>query len=134
MRSKIVAGNWKMNKTLTDTKKLIAELVGKLPETNAEVMVAPTFVNLVGAVGEVQGSAIEVIAQNMHFAESGAYTGEISADMLMDIGIETVIIGHSERRAYFGETDEILAKKTVSALEKTKIRECSRNLSTMLNA
>ena len=118
MRSKIVAGNWKMNKTLTDTKKLIAELVGKLPETNAEVMVAPTFVNLVGAVGEVQGSAIEVIAQNMHFAESGAYTGEISADMLMDIGIETVIIGHSERRAYFGETDEILAKKTVSALEK----------------
>ncbi len=118
MRSKIVAGNWKMNKNLAETKALIADLVAKLPETNAEVMVAPTFVNLTNAVEGVKFSKIEVLAQNMHFAESGAYTGEISADMLINIGINTVILGHSERRAYFGETDEILAKKVKTALDK----------------
>ncbi len=118
MRSKIVAGNWKMNKTLTETNTLLAELTGKLPDTDAEVMVAPTFVNLAAAVQDVKSSSIEVIAQNMHFAENGAYTGEISADMLLDIGVNTVIIGHSERRAYFGETDEILSKKIISALDK----------------
>ncbi len=118
MRSKIVAGNWKMNKNLAETKALIADLVAKLPETNAEVMVAPTFVNLTNAVDGVKSSKIEVLAQNMHFAESGAYTGEISADMLINIGINTVILGHSERRAYFGETDDILAKKVKTALDK----------------
>lgn len=118
MRSKIVAGNWKMNKTLSETEALIIELSGKLPDTDAEVMVAPTYVNLVGAVHQLKGSAIEVISQNMHFAENGAFTGEISADMLLDIDIKTVIIGHSERRAYFGETDEILAKKVKTALSK----------------
>lgn len=118
MRAKIVAGNWKMNKTLTETNALLAELAGKLPDTDAEVMVAPTYVNLAAAVEDVKSSTIQVIAQNMHFADNGAYTGEISADMLLDIGINTVIIGHSERRAYFGETDEILAKKVITALEK----------------
>ncbi len=118
MRSKIVAGNWKMNKTLAQTEILLSELSAKLPDTDAEVMVAPAYVNLVGAVQNLQASKIEVISQNMHFAESGAYTGEISADMLLDIGIDTAIIGHSERRAYFGETDEILAKKVVTALDK----------------
>lgn len=118
MRTKIVAGNWKMNKTLSQTKELLSELSAKLPDTDAEVMVAPTFVNLSNAVKSLESSKIQTIAQNMHFAESGAYTGEISADMLLDIGIDTVIIGHSERRAYFGETDEILAKKTITALEK----------------
>lgn len=118
MRSKIVAGNWKMNKTLSQTLVLITELSAKLPNTGAEVMVAPTYVNLAGAVTELGNSKIEVIAQNMHFAENGAFTGEISGDMLLDIGIKTVIIGHSERRAYFGETDEILAKKVVAALGK----------------
>lgn len=118
MRAKIVAGNWKMNKTLTETNALLAELSGKLPDTDAEVMVAPTYVNLAAAVEDVKLSTIQVIAQNMHFADNGAYTGEISADMLLDIGINTVIIGHSERRAYFGETDEILAKKVIKALEK----------------
>lgn len=121
MRSKIVAGNWKMNKTLSETETLVSELSAKLPDTAAEVMVAPTYVNLAAAVRSLQGSAIKVIAQNMHFAESGAYTGEISADMLLDIDIDTAIIGHSERRAYFGETDEILAKKVKTALDK-KIR------------
>ena len=118
MRSKIVAGNWKMNKNLEETESLLTELAAKLPDTTAEVMVAPTFVNLAGAVRMLESSVIEVIAQNMHFAESGAYTGEISADMLLNIGVDTVIIGHSERRAHFGETDEILAKKVNAALDK----------------
>ena len=118
MRSKIVAGNWKMNKNLAETEALLTELSAKLPDTAAEVMVAPTYVNLTSAIRHLESSAIEVIAQNMHFAESGAYTGEISADMLLNIGIDTAIIGHSERRAYFGETDEILAKKVVAAMSK----------------
>ncbi len=118
MRSKIVAGNWKMNKNRTETEALLAELSAKLPDTNAEVMVAPPYVNLGEAVRYLDDSIIAVIAQNMHFAESGAYTGEISADMLLDIGVDTAIIGHSERRAYFGETDAILAKKVTFALEK----------------
>lgn len=105
-----------MNKNLGETEVLLAELSAKLPDTKAEVMVAPTFVNLSAAVDNLKSSSIEVIAQNMHFAENGAYTGEISANMLLSIGIETVIIGHSERRAYFGETDEILSKKVVAAL------------------
>lgn len=116
MRSKIVAGNWKMNKNMAGTDALLAELSAKLPDTEAKVMVSPTFVNLASAVRQLDGSKIEVIAQNMHFAESGAYTGEISADMLLNIGIKTVILGHSERRAYFGETDEILEKKVRAAL------------------
>ncbi len=118
MRNKIVAGNWKMNKTLSETEALVTQLSAMLPDTDAEVMVAPTYVNLVGAIRSLHDSVIEVIAQNMHFAENGAYTGEISADMLSEIGIKTVIIGHSERRAYFGETDEILAKKVAMALNK----------------
>lgn len=117
MRSKIVAGNWKMNKNQAETSALLSELSAKLPDTEAEVMVAPTYINLVSAISDLEGSTIQVIAQNMHFAESGAYTGEISADMLLSVGIDTAIIGHSERRAYFGETDEILKKKVVTALE-----------------
>ncbi|MCM4169553.1 Triosephosphate isomerase [Arenibacter antarcticus] len=118
MRSKIVAGNWKMNMNLVETEALLAQLSAKMPDTKAEVMVAPTYVNLTAAKQALKASAIQVIAQNMHFAESGAYTGEISADMLLGIGVDTVIIGHSERRAYFGETDEILAKKVKAALAK----------------
>jgi triosephosphate isomerase len=118
MRNKIVAGNWKMNKNSSETATLLADLATKMPDTTAEVMVAPTFVNLESAVKGLGDSPIQVIAQNMHFAESGAYTGEISADMLLSIGIDTVIIGHSERRAYFGETDELLSKKVNTALTK----------------
>lgn len=118
MRTKIVAGNWKMNKDLAETKALLTEISAKIPDTRAEVMVAPTFVNLTGALDVLGPSNIQVIAQNVHYAESGAYTGEISADMLLGIGINTVIIGHSERRAYFGETDEILSKKVKTALDK----------------
>ena len=118
MRAKIVVGNWKMNKNLAETETLLAELSAKLPDTNAEVMVAPTYVNLASAVRTLENSKIEVIAQNMHFAESGAFTGEISADMLLNIGVDTAIIGHSERRAYFAESDAILSKKVITALQK----------------
>lgn len=118
MRTKIVAGNWKMNKTLQETEALSAELAAKLPDTEAEVIVAPTFVNLTAAVRSLENSTIQVAAQNMHFAENGAFTGEISADMLLDINVDVVILGHSERRSHFGETDDFLAKKISAALAK----------------
>lgn len=118
MRTKIVAGNWKMNNNLEETEALLTELSAKLPDTEAEVMVAPTFVNLVDAVRILDNSAIQVIAQNMHYAENGAFTGEISADMLLNIQVGTVILGHSERRAHFGETDALLAKKVATAVKK----------------
>ena len=110
-----------MNKNLSETKDLLSEILDKLPDTEAEVIVAPTFVNLSEAAHILQPSEIKVAAQNMHYAKNGAFTGEISADMLLNINVDTVIIGHSERRAYFGETDELLAKKVKAALEN-KIR------------
>jgi triosephosphate isomerase (TIM) len=117
MRQKIVAGNWKMNKNASQTQDLINELIQQLPQTQAKIIIAPTFVNLAQAVQQTKGSTIEVVAQNMHQAEGGAFTGEISADMLTSIGIKTVILGHSERRAYFHETDALLANKIDTALK-----------------
>jgi triosephosphate isomerase (TIM) len=118
MRQKIVAGNWKMNKNAEQTEDLINELIQKLPsDTDAKVIIAPTFVNLASAVDHTEFTAIEVAAQNMHQAEGGAFTGEISADMLKNIGVNTVILGHSERRAYFNETDALLANKVDTALK-----------------
>ncbi|MBT8281834.1 MAG: triose-phosphate isomerase [Muriicola sp.] len=117
MRNKIVAGNWKMNKNSAETAELIDDLMSSVQSSSAEVMIAPTFVNLATAVNKLEGSSIEVVAQNMHFAESGAFTGEISGDMLRSVGIQTVILGHSERRAYFGEDDALLAKKVDAALK-----------------
>jgi len=116
MRKKIVAGNWKMNNNLGETQVLISELKKQTQTTDAEVMIAPTFVNLYHSFELLRNSNIEVIAQNMHFAKNGAFTGEISADMLKSVGISTVILGHSERRAYFNETDETLAKKVDTAI------------------
>ncbi len=118
MRTQIVAGNWKMNKNLEETEALLSELSAKLPDTNAEVIVAPTFVNLASAVRHLQSSVVQVAAQNMHFEENGAFTGEISADMLLNIGVTTVILGHSERRSLFSEDDAFLAKKVETALAK----------------
>ncbi|WP_459926248.1 triose-phosphate isomerase [Flavobacterium covae] len=117
MRQKIVAGNWKMNKNAKQTQELIADLITNLPETDAKIIIAPTFVNLSQAVQQTNDTTIEVVAQNMHQAEGGAFTGEISADMLTNIGIQTVILGHSERRAYFHETDALLANKVDTALK-----------------
>ncbi|XCF05506.1 triose-phosphate isomerase [Tamlana crocina] len=118
MRKQIVAGNWKMNNDLAQTETLITALKSQKNTSNAEVMIAPTATNLWQAYNSLKNSNIEVIAQNMHFAENGAYTGEISANMLKSIGINTVILGHSERREYFNETDELLAKKVDAALAK----------------
>lgn len=118
MRKKIVAGNWKMNKNLAGTKTLLSELKTELGESsNGKIIVAPTFTNLHSAVEVLKSSGITVAAQNMHQATNGAYTGEISAEMLKDIGVKTVILGHSERRAYFGETDTLLTDKVNTALE-----------------
>ena len=117
MRKKIVAGNWKMNHNAQQTKQLLNSLLSQLPPTPTTVMVAPSFVNLQQAVGLCRNSAIEVIAQNMHFENKGAFTGEISAEMLKDIGVNTVIIGHSERRSMFGENDAVLTKKVNAALD-----------------
>ncbi|MBT8310491.1 MAG: triose-phosphate isomerase [Flavobacteriaceae bacterium] len=117
MRKQIVAGNWKMNNDLPQTQLLIDDLKKQKLTSDAEVMIAPTFTNLWHAFEAFRKEHIEVIAQNMHFSESGAYTGEVSASMLKSVGIETVILGHSERRAYFNETDEMLAKKVDAALK-----------------
>lgn len=120
MRKNIVAGNWKMNNDLEASKLLIKNLLQEFPrklETSKRIIVAPTFVNLFPIVEMTQNTAIEVAAQNMHFAQSGAFTGEISATMLKGIGVNIVILGHSERRSMFNETDEILAKKVETALQ-----------------
>ncbi|RCS28002.1 triose-phosphate isomerase [Polaribacter sp. WD7] len=120
MRTKIVAGNWKMNNDKKESKALIKSLkkaIKKESLKNTRVIVAPTFVNLSSSVKVAKDSKIEVVAQNMHQAKNGAYTGEISADMLKAIDIKTVILGHSERRTYFNETDETLAAKVDAILE-----------------
>ena len=118
MRKKIVAGNWKMHKNSEQTEDLLNELIAKIPtDIKAQVIVAPTFVNLASAVDHLEFTTIDVAAQNVHEAESGAFTGEISADMLKSIGVDIVILGHSERRAIFNETDALIANKVNTALE-----------------
>ena len=117
MRTKIVAGNWKMNKNSEETEDLLNELIDKLPEDKeVQIIVAPTFVNLASAVDHLEFTNITVAAQNMHQNENGAYTGEISADMLKSVRVNTVILGHSERRSIFHETDALIASKVDTAL------------------
>lgn len=119
MRKNIVAGNWKMNNDLAETEELLGHLKMQLvKEPEAEVMVAPAFTNLYTAFRVLKDTPVIVAAQNMHEAESGAFTGEVSAKMLKSIGVNTVILGHSERRAHFHETNELLAKKVNAALEQ----------------
>jgi len=118
MRKNIVAGNWKMNNDLAETMELLGHLKSQLiKEPVAEVYVAPSFTNLYNTFQSLKETPIKVAAQNMHYAKNGAYTGEVSASMLKSIGVETVILGHSERRALFNETDEMLAQKVTTALE-----------------
>ena len=117
MRKKIVAGNWKMHKNAEQTEDLLNDLIAKVPiDCDAQVIVAPTFVNLASAVDHLEFTNIDVAAQNVHQADSGAFTGEISADMLKSVGVNTVILGHSERRAIFHETDALIASKVDAAL------------------
>lgn len=117
MRKNIVAGNWKMNNDIHQTYNLLEEIISKKPNTNTEIIVAPSFISLPLATEKVKGTGIKVAAQNAHQNENGAFTGEVSIPMLKSIGIETVILGHSERRAYFGETNALLAEKINTALK-----------------
>ena len=117
-RKKIVAGNWKMNMTIDESNELINKLK-EVSKNNVEIKIAPSFTNLYYTISLLKNSGIEVIAQNVHSEKKGAYTGEISAKMLKSIGVNTVIIGHSERRKYFNETDTILSKKVKAALENS---------------
>jgi triosephosphate isomerase len=117
MRKQIVAGNWKMNNDYVDSEQLVSKLREQYIESETEVIIAPPFTSLLCSSNLLKGSRINVAAQNMHYAENGAYTGEISAGMLKSIGVDTVILGHSERRAYFNETDALLAKKVNAALK-----------------
>ena len=116
MRKQIVAGNWKMNNDYVDSELFVAKLLKALKHTTTEVIIAPPFTSLLASSNSVKGSQVIVAAQNMHFAENGAYTGEVSAGMLKSVGVKTVILGHSERRAYFNETDALLTKKVDTAL------------------
>ena len=116
MRKPIIAGHWKMNKTPEEAAELVRELVPLVADAEAEVVVCPPFVCLDAVRKEAAGSNIKLGAQNVHFEKHGAYTGEISADMLLAMGVEYVIIGHSERRQYFGETDCTVNKRAKAAL------------------
>ncbi|MBM7614360.1 triose-phosphate isomerase [Alkaliphilus hydrothermalis] len=118
MRIPIIAGNWKMNKNNDEALHLVNELKNEVNDTDVEVVLCCPFTALSEVKKATEGTKIKLGAQNMHWEESGAYTGEISADMLLNIGVEYVIIGHSERRQYFNETDEIVNKKVKKALEK----------------
>ena len=118
LRKAIIAGNWKMNKTRPEAKALLEEIKPLVAnaEGKIEVIACVPFTNLETAVNTTAGSNVKVGAENVHFEKSGAFTGEISADMLTELGVEYVVIGHSERRQYFGETDETVNKRTKAAL------------------
>ena len=117
MRRKIIAGNWKMNKTPSEGVNLVNELKPLVKDVEAEVVVCPTFVCLPAVVEAAHGTNIKVGAQNIHWADNGAFTGEISGEMLKEVGVEYVIIGHSERRRYFAETDATINSRLKAALK-----------------
>ena len=117
MRRKVIAGNWKMNMLPNEAIKMIEELTPLVESAQSEVILCVPFTDLFYALMTAQGSKIKIGAQNMHWEESGAYTGEVSAKMLKSIGVEYVIIGHSERRQYFNETDETVNKKIKAAFQ-----------------
>ena len=117
MRKKVIAGNWKMNKLPNEAIAFFEELQPLVKNSNSEVVVCAPFTDLFYSLLSAQNTNIKIGAQNMHWEENGAYTGEVSPQMLKSIGVEYVIIGHSERRAYFGETDETVNKKLKSAHE-----------------
>ena len=117
MRKKVIAGNWKMNMLPNEAIKFIEELTPLVKDTENEVILCVPYTDLFYALLTVQGTNIKIGAQNMHFEEKGAYTGEVSGEMLKVINVEYVIIGHSERRQYFNETDETVNKKIKSAFK-----------------
>ena len=115
MRKKVIAGNWKMNKLPNETISFFEEFAPLVENTKNEVIICAPFTDLFYAILSAQNTNIKIGAQNMHWEENGAYTGEVSPQMLKSIGVEYVIIGHSERRQYFAETDETVNKKVKSA-------------------
>jgi triosephosphate isomerase (TIM) len=117
MRKKVIAGNWKMNNDLSESQNLISKLTSGLgrKKINCDVIICPPFTSLSEANSLIKNTPVKLGAQNMHFKESGAYTGEISADMLKSVGCEYVILGHSERRTIFKETDELINEKIKAA-------------------
>ena len=117
MRKQIVAGNWKMNYDLEETEAFLVELKKQVIPENVIVMIAPSFTNLNYAFKSLREHPVELVAQNMHQCNEGAFTGEISAKMLFSVGVKTVILGHSERREIFKETNALLAEKVNTALE-----------------
>ncbi len=118
-RKPIIAGNWKMNKTSVEARDLASKLIPLISNVkDREIVLGPPFTSLQAVSGAIKGTDISLAAQNMHWEDKGAFTGEISAEMLLDLGCKYVIIGHSERRQYFGETDETVNKKVRQALKK----------------
>ena len=117
MRKKIIAGNWKMNKTPSEAVALVEELKPLVANDDVDVLFCVPAIDIIPVMEAVKGTNIQVGAENMYFEESGAYTGEISPAMLTDVGVKYVIIGHSERREYFAETDETVNKKVLKAFE-----------------
>ncbi|MDR0928119.1 MAG: triose-phosphate isomerase [Oscillospiraceae bacterium] len=116
MRTPIIAGNWKMNNTPAEARALIADLIPKVADAACEVVVCVPFTALAAAAEALKGTNIALGAQNIHWAQKGAFTGEISADMLSALGVRYAIVGHSERRQYFGETDLTVNQRTVAAV------------------
>ena len=116
MRRPIIAGNWKMNNTIAETKALLTELKPLVKDAEAEVVVCVPYTDIATAGEIIKGSNIKLGAENVHWAEKGAFTGEISAKMLKELDVEYVIIGHSERRQYFGESDETVNMRVKAAL------------------
>jgi triosephosphate isomerase len=117
MRRKLIAGNWKMYKTIAEAVALVDEIKKGIAGAPGDTLVAPPYTALAAVVAAAKGSAVAVASQNMHFEKEGAFTGEVSASMLKDIGVTHAILGHSERRQYFAETDDGVAKKTKVALD-----------------
>ncbi len=117
LRAAVIAGNWKMNKTPRETAALIDEMKQTIKNPDCEVILCVPFVDLAAAIEHTKGTFIKIGAQNMHFEKSGAFTGEVSGAMLKELGVEYVIIGHSERREYFGETNDTVNKKLKAAFE-----------------
>ena len=117
LRKAVIAGNWKMNKTPAETKALIAEMKPLVADADCDVVLCVPYIDVFAAMEAAEGSNIKIGVENCHWAESGAFTGEVSAKMLKEIGVPYVIIGHSERRQYFGETDVTVQKRTRAALD-----------------
>ena len=117
LRNAVIAGNWKMNKTPAETTELINEMKPLVKNAKCDVVLCVPFIDVAAAVEAAKGSNIKIGAENVHFKASGAYTGEISAEMLTAAGVEYVVIGHSERRQYFGETDQTVNLRTLAAVK-----------------